>query len=68
MLAGFSRVILVADADEAGKKLAVKFRKALPSSGSVILCKYENARDVNEVFVQYGKDGLAALLRGEDDE
>ena len=68
MLSGFSRVILLADADEAGKKLAAKFRKALPSSGRVIVCKHEDARDVNEVYVRYGKDALAALLRGEDDE
>lgn len=65
MLAGFSKVILLADPDEAGSKFASSFTRSLPQSGSVILCQYKEARDVNDVLRLYGKDGLVELLKEE---
>jgi DNA primase len=62
-VAGFSKVVLFADGDKAGKDLASKFRRALPSSGVVILCQHNSANDVNEIYVQYGKEQLAAMLK-----
>ncbi|KJK12582.1 hypothetical protein UB45_07645 [Terrabacter sp. 28] len=66
MLAGFSRVVLVADGDDAGSKLASTFRRALPLSGTVMLCKPGD--DVNSVYVREGKEGLQSLLKGEEDD
>ena len=66
MLAGFSRVVLVADGDDAGSKLASTFRRALPLSGTVMLCKPGD--DVNSVYVREGREGLQSLLKGEEEE
>lgn len=74
LLAGFSKVILVADGDvrkdpakqTAAEKLVSTFRRALPSSGHVILC--ESGDDVNSVFVREGKEGLVSLLKGEEED
>lgn len=66
LLAGFSKVILVADGDDAGHKLASTFRRALPTSGNVILC--EQGQDVNSTYIAKGREGLAALLKGEEEE
>jgi DNA primase len=66
LFSGFSKVVLVADGDDAGHKLASTFRRALPSSGRVILCG--TGDDVNSVFVREGKEGLMSLLKGEEDE
>lgn len=62
MLAGFSDITLIADGDEAGQKLAAKVRQAL-SGVRVIVC--EQGQDVNSMFGNHGKEGLAALLRKE---
>ena len=61
MMAGFQSVILFADGDDAGDKLAHAFRRALPSVGRVIICE----SDVNDTFTRQGKEGLAALLKEE---
>lgn len=66
MLAGFGKVILVADGDDAGRKLASTFRRAMPASGVVMMCGQGD--DVNSVYVREGKEGLIALLRDEEDE
>jgi hypothetical protein len=66
VLAGFSKVVLVADGDDAGRKLASTFRRAMPTSGRVILCG--QGEDINSLFVKEGKEGLVALLKGEEDE
>lgn len=66
LFSGFSKVILVADGDDAGRKLASTFRRAMPSSGRVILCGI--GEDVNSTFLAKGKEGLAALLKGDDDD
>lgn len=66
LLAGFSRVVLVADGDDAGHKLASTFRRAIPSSGRVILCG--QGLDVNEIYIREGREGLVELLKGEEDE
>lgn len=63
MMAGFRKVILWADGDEAGEKLAHTFRRAMPSSGDVMLC--ESGEDVNSTFRRIGKEGLTALLKKE---
>lgn len=67
MMAGFSKVVLLADGDKAGKDLASKFRRALPSSGRVILCGYQGATDVNEIFVKHGKEALVEMLKESDE-
>jgi DNA primase len=66
LLAGFSKVVLVADGDDAGHKLASTFRRAMPSAGNVILC--QQGDDINSVFVREGREGLVALLKGDEDE
>jgi len=66
LFSGFSKVILVADGDDAGKKLASTFRRALPSSSSVIVCGQGD--DINSVYVREGREGLVALLKGDEDD
>lgn len=66
MLGGFSQVVLVADGDDAGQKLASTFRKAMPTVGRVILCG--QGQDVNSTYMTEGKEGLARLLKDEEDE
>lgn len=66
LFAGFSKVILVADGDDAGRKLASTFRRAMPSVGRVTLCG--SGDDVNSIFVREGKEGLQKLLKGEEDD
>ena len=66
MLSGFSKVILFADGDEAGEKLAHAFRKSLVSSGTVIMC--EKGQDVNSIYLRDGKAGLQSLLKEDEDE
>lgn len=61
ILAGFSRVVLVADGDEAGRKLAQKVQNALRSSATVIMCKQGD--DINALFVREGREGLAEFIR-----
>lgn len=68
MLDGFSRVVLLADDDDAGRKLGAAFMRAVPSAGSVIVSAYGEARDVNEVYVRYGKAGLQSLLSERDED
>ena len=66
MLAGFSRVVLIADGDEAGRKLAQKVQSALRSSCHVMFAPHN--QDVNSLFLERGKDGLAAFLKEGMDE
>ena len=61
LLHGFSQVVLLADGDSAGKDLAARFRRALPSSGRVIIVP--TGTDVNQVYVQGGKEALAEIMR-----
>lgn len=65
MFAGFSKVVLFADGDDAGKSLASKFRRALPTSGRVIL--WGQGDDTNSVFVREGKEGITRMLKEEDE-
>ena len=64
-VAGFSKVVLFADGDKAGKDLASKFRRALPSQGRVIL--WGPGDDTNSVFVREGKEGITRMLKEEDE-
>jgi len=61
MLAGFSSVTLWADGDEAGRKFAGTFSKAVPNAR--VLSMTAN-QDVNSVFVADGRAGVLALLAG----
>jgi DNA primase len=65
MMAGFSKVVLLADGDKAGKDLASKFRRALPASGVVIL--WGQGDDTNSVFVREGKEGIQRVLKESDE-
>ena len=62
MLAGFSSVTLWADGDEAGRKFAGTFSKAVPNARVLSMTA---DMDVNSVFVRDGKAGILALLAGE---
>jgi len=62
MLAGFSDVTLWADADEAGRRFAGTFTKAVPNARVMALPAGE---DVNSFFVAHGRAGILALLAGE---
>lgn len=59
MLAGFPEVVLWADGDKAGRGLASKFGKHVPSARVLILRAGE---DVNSTFVSKGREGLLKLL------
>lgn len=59
MLAGFSSIIQWADGDKAGRGLASKFIKHVPSARALILRAGE---DVNSIFVKEGKQGILRLL------
>jgi DNA primase len=59
MVAGFSSVTLWADGDKAGRALASKFVKTVPSARVLILCE---GHDVNSIFVKEGPQGLLKLL------
>lgn len=62
MLAGFSTVTLWADGDEAGRKFAGTFSKAVPNARVLSMTA---DMDVNSVYVRDGKAGILALLAGE---
>ena len=62
MLAGFSDVTLWADADEAGRRFAGTFTKAVPNARVMALPAGE---DVNSYFVAHGRAGILAVLAGD---
>ena len=62
MLAGFSSVTLWADGDDAGRKFAGTFSKAVPNARVLSMTA---DMDVNSVYVRDGKAGILALLAGE---
>lgn len=66
MLSGFSRIVLIADGDDAGRKLASTVSRALPAQVRVIMC-YQG-QDVNSTFTEHGKQGLVDLLREDEEE
>ena len=59
---GFRDVVVLADGDDAGRKLASAIVKSLADARSVLLPEGE---DVNSIYVSGGKAALAALLKGE---
>lgn len=63
MLAGFSKVVLLADPDDAGRKLASTFIRLLPASGVVMMCQYREARDLNDILRLYGAEGVREFLK-----
>lgn len=65
MMAGFPRVVLFADGDDAGDKLAHAFRRALPSSGIVKMC--QQGDDINSLFMREGKEGITKMLKADDE-
>jgi len=62
MLAGFSSVTLWADGDEAGRKFAGVFTKAVPNARVLSMTAGE---DVNSLFVAKGMAGVLSVLAGE---
>jgi len=64
MLAGFSDVTLWADADEAGRRFAGTFTKAVPNARVMALPASE---DVNSFYVAHGRAGILSVLAGEND-
>ena len=62
MVAGFDSVTLWADGDEAGRKFAGSFMKVVPGCTLLIMGA---GLDVNDVFVEQGKEGIMRLLSGE---
>lgn len=63
MVAGFTKVVLLQDADEAGSKLAATFLRSLPQAGRVMLCEYREARDFNDILRLYGVDGVREFFK-----
>lgn len=62
MLSGFSKPVLLADGDDAGERLAARFRKHMSSSAIVIVS--ESGQDVNSLYQQGGKAALEEMIRG----
>jgi DNA primase len=62
MLAGFSSVTLWSDGDEAGRKFAGTFTKAVPNARVISMSA---GADVNSHFVEHGKAGILAVLAGD---
>jgi DNA primase len=62
MIAGFSSVTLWADGDEAGRKFAGAFTKAVPNARVLSMTAGE---DCNSLYVAKGKAGVMAALAGE---
>jgi DNA primase len=62
MVAGFGSVTDWADGDEAGRKFAGVFSKAVPNARVISMMA---GMDVNSVYVRDGKAGILALLAGE---
>ena len=58
----FADVVVVADGDDAGRKLASTVVRAIPAARSVIMSE---GMDANSIYVQGGKAALAELLKGE---
>ena len=55
LVAGFSRVVLWADSDEAGRDLIKRFQRAVPRAEAVLL---PDGQDVNSLLVTEGVAGL----------
>jgi len=62
MIAGFGSVTDWVDGDEAGRKFAGAFSKAVPNARVLTMMA---GMDVNSVYVRDGKAGILALLAGE---
>lgn len=62
MIAGFSSVTVWCDGDEAGRRFAGTFTKAVPNARVISMTADQ---DVNSVFVRDGKAGILAMLAGE---
>lgn len=62
MLHGFRRVVLIADGDDKGRKLADKFLDTMPSGARVIVSA--SGQDVNSLYQAGGKAALEQLIRG----
>lgn len=58
MVAGFSRVFIWADGDEAGRELVKTFTQKIPQAESRIMRAGE---DVNSIFVKEGKDAILEI-------
>ena len=58
LLAGFSRIWIWADPDQAGGDMASRLEQALPSARRVRL----DGGDVNETFMEKGAEGLLSLV------
>lgn len=55
LIAGFTRVVLWADADEAGRDLIKRFQRLIPRVEAVML---PEGQDVNSLLLSEGVDGL----------
>lgn len=66
MLAGFSRVLVLADGDDAGRGLAAKVTRSLPSTAVTIMLR--EGHDINSLYVQGGKEALVELLREKSED
>lgn len=66
MLAGFSKVVLLAHGDDAGRKLASKVGRALPSTCHVMVAP--TGDDVNSLYLKRGREGLLAFVNERDED
>lgn len=64
-LAGFSRVWLCGDPDEAGAQFNARLAKAMPVSATVVRL---TDGDINETYAQGGAEALLSLVRPKEEE
>ena len=61
VFAGYSKVLVCADGDEAGGKMIATVRKALWNAEVINI---PNGEDVNSTFLKYGKEGIDTIMSG----
>lgn len=66
VLAGFARVVVLADGDDAGRKLGDAVRRSLPVTCQVMVVT--EGEDVNSLYAKGGKEALRAFLSEREDE
>jgi len=64
MVAGFSKVTVWADGDDAGRGMAEKIARAVPIARILIM---RAGQDVNSILVEGGPDALRRLHAGDDE-
>lgn len=59
-----ARFIIAADADAPGQHLAAELTRRLSAARCMFVTYPEHCKDINDVLVQFGKEGVASLING----